>query len=234
MDPAIIVAIIALVASVFSATISVFGDVLLARWKAKTEAKLAVERFRGTLAEAAYELQSRLYNILRQDFLSYYHGEETEREYAIQNTIYAFAEYLAWVEALRREVEIGRLEEFQGRIADMTDQIARVLATDTLGDGFRMWRGEQEAVSDVMLKVEEGRVQSLSYAQFVNQRDEGFRKWFARLERDLVHLGEGRFENQRAFEGHIERLQPLQNQLIDLVRELDKTGRYEQAPMAKA
>jgi hypothetical protein len=228
MEPAIIVAIIALVASLLSATISLFGDVLLASRKARWEVKSAVAKYRGTLADAAYELQARLFNILKLDFLKSYYidGEETEKEYAVQNTLYAVARYLAWVEALRHEVELGRFAEFQGPVARMTDRIARLFGSDDreLGGHFRIWRGEQQAIGDVMLKPRGGRPQCLSYAEFVEHRDGGFRKWFARLQNDIPSLAE---------DPRSERLRRLQNELVDLVRELDRIGRYAEAPMEK-
>jgi hypothetical protein len=104
MDTGIIVAIIALIASVLSATIALFDDVLLRTWTAKREMKSVLARYPEVLAEAAYELQSRLWNILEHGFLQRYllRGEDTEREYAVQHTIYVLAQYLAWVKLFAR------------------------------------------------------------------------------------------------------------------------------------
>jgi hypothetical protein len=229
MDPAIIVAIIALVASVISATVSLFGDVLLASWTARREMKSVLARYRETLAEAAYELQARLWNILKLEFLQTYYldGEDTEREYAVENTLYVVAQYLAWVQALRRDVHLSRFPQFRDPVGRRTDGIGQLFGSDDpgLGDHFRVWRGEQQAIGELMLSYEDGRPQCLTYARFVEHQGRGFRKWFARLEKDIPAL---------AADPSSERLRQLQNELVDLVRELDITGRYSDAPLEKA
>lgn len=134
MDTAIVVAVIALVASVVSATGSLFGDVLLATWKSRREVRSALTTYRATLAGAAYELQARLFNIVNLSFLQAYYvrGEETEKEYAVQNTLYVIAQYFAWVEALRREVERSRFAEFRRHVTRRLDEVGRLFGSDSL------------------------------------------------------------------------------------------------------
>ncbi|MBL8186502.1 MAG: hypothetical protein JNK38_00765, partial [Acidobacteria bacterium] len=70
----------------------------------KTEkAEEVLAKYREPLVLAAFELQSRCYNILRGQVLKNFHanGNEREREYTIQNTCYVFAQYLAWTEIIR-------------------------------------------------------------------------------------------------------------------------------------
>jgi hypothetical protein len=228
MDAAIVVAVIALVASVVSATVSLFGDVLLATWKSRREVGSALATYRETLAGAAYELQARLFSIVELRFLQTYYvgGEETERQYALENTLYVIAQYLAWVEALRREVALRRFAEFRLQVTRRLDEVGRLFGLDSpeLGRSFHVWRGEQQAIGEVMLSFENGQPQCLSYADFVEHSEPGFRRWFARLERDVKELAEG-LSGQR--------LRLLQNELVDLVRELDKSGRYSEAPLGK-
>ena len=64
-------------------------------------------RYREPLVYAAFNLQTRLYNIGCQDFLEKFvvHGAQDEVEYARYNTAYLFGQYLCWAEILRREAQ---------------------------------------------------------------------------------------------------------------------------------
>lgn len=55
-----------------------------------------MNRIRDPLLWAAFDLQSRIYNIVAQNFLNAYllHGSEDERAYARRNTVFVFAQYL--------------------------------------------------------------------------------------------------------------------------------------------
>jgi AAA ATPase-like protein len=63
-----------------------------------------MSRYREPLLRAAFHLQSRVYNIVEQAFLLRYlqRGSPAEQEYACRNTMFVLAEYLGWVEMLRR------------------------------------------------------------------------------------------------------------------------------------
>ena len=76
--------------------------------RAKTKAELVAElmaRYRDPLMQAAFDLQSRIYNVVEQGFLQthYCNGTDSTKEYARENTLYVLADYLGWVEILRRQ-----------------------------------------------------------------------------------------------------------------------------------
>jgi hypothetical protein len=99
-----------------------------ARVDAKAEdAAALMARYRDPLLRAAFDLQSRLYNILEQDFLrAYYrHRDAHVREYACENTLYVLAEYLGWVEIVRREVSFLDLGD-EHRSRELNEQLDRV------------------------------------------------------------------------------------------------------------
>ena len=56
---------------------------------------------------AAYDLQSRIFNILERGFLDryYFRGSEREKEYAMENTVFLVAQFLGWTEAIREEIQ---------------------------------------------------------------------------------------------------------------------------------
>jgi len=107
MDLKIITALIAAGVAVISAVITIVGQVRVARLNASLQkdketrekneqAQAIVSKYRDPLVHAAYDLQAKLFNILRQGLLQVYYvnGDEAEREYTTQNTIYVVAQYL--------------------------------------------------------------------------------------------------------------------------------------------
>jgi hypothetical protein len=112
---AIVVAVVAGAVSLLSA---VYTTRLASRLEAEQHARTKAEqldelmdRYRDPLLQASFDLQSRIYNIAEQEFLARYYtnGTEATREYARENTLYVLAEYLGWVEILRREVRFLEL-----------------------------------------------------------------------------------------------------------------------------
>ncbi|MEU6303525.1 hypothetical protein [Streptomyces chartreusis] len=63
-----------------------------------------MSRFRDPLLWAAFDLQPRLFNIIGQGFLRVYFSEPQDRRYAVCSTLHVLAEYLGWVEILRRRI----------------------------------------------------------------------------------------------------------------------------------
>jgi hypothetical protein len=65
-----------------------------------------LSRYRDPLLLAAYDLQSRLYNIVVRDFVDLLQkGDQDQQTYAVDSTLFVIAQYLGWVEALRRGVQ---------------------------------------------------------------------------------------------------------------------------------
>ena len=73
---------------------------------ARREAQTTLSKFRDPLMHAAYDLQSRIFNILERGFLDryYFRGSAREKEYAVENTVFLVAQFLGWTEAIREEI----------------------------------------------------------------------------------------------------------------------------------
>lgn len=185
-----------------------------------------VSRYRDPLLSAAFELQSRIYNFVLRGFAGYLRaGDEDEKSYAVNSTLFVIAQYLAWTEALRRGVQfldLGDVERSR-ELADRLENIRAAFSTDTdLHGPFRIFRNEQRAIGELMLEptieAQSGDApwQCMGFAAFCSalKQDQTFASWFARLSRDI-----------RAFSGSKEsggeRLAALQNYLINLVDFLD-------------
>jgi hypothetical protein len=183
-----------------------------------------VKHYRDPLLLAAFDLQSRLFNIVRRDFFAYFRSEDvSEREYALTNTLFVLAQFFGWVEALRVDVQfldLGQLEPSR-QLRDHLDAVRQVLATDRLPDRrLRVFWGQQRAIGELMMCDNDkdgspGR-QCLGYAAFTSRLDDGesFGPWLSKLRRDLVDTAAS-----KSFDPA--RLMQTQHALIDLINFLD-------------
>jgi hypothetical protein len=194
-------------------------------------------RFREPLLQAANNLQSRLYNIVRQDFLGRFltasEASEQERDYAIRNTCYLFGQYLAWLEVIRRESQYvdPRSSENNRRIVDRLEEVRdRMADSDRPEDRpLRLFRGEQRAVGELMLAPvahpvgDVPRWECIGFADFVDRlaEDPKFAVWFG-------PLAEGIEELAKLAPDFPPRITELHHALIDLLDALDP--RAERVP----
>lgn len=214
MDAAIVIALIALAGSLVSAAVTVVGAPAL---QARREAKAVLERYREPLLAAAYELQARLHNILRNRFVEeYVLGDKGgKREAALESTLYVFAQFFAWREIIRREVQFLRFsrDEETREVARLLRDIGETFLTDDFGHQFMIWRVEQRGLGERMIVVSDGRPTCIGYASFIEGRAT-MKEWLEPLERDLMSMeADG-----------LKRLTKLQHLLLQLVAKLDADG----------
>jgi hypothetical protein len=217
VEPGVVVAIAALVGAVVSAAIAVYGQLRSSSLAGRREAEGVLARYREPLVGAAYELQGRLYNILELNFLQKYYlaGDEAQKDYALQNTLYVVGQYFGWSEILRREIQFLSFSDSQRTrvVADCQRRIVEVFQSDDpdLGRPFLIWRGEQRAIGELMIGRDTSPAQCVGYAKFLEHNQPAFRRWFARLESEIAEVANA--PNRRLVE--------LQHALVDLIRELD-------------
>ena len=201
-------------------------DELEQRREQQSRAYVAQELMRtyhDPMLRSAIDLQSKLFNILKLHLLDkwYNNGTEVEKEYAIENTLYVIAEYLGWKEIVRREVQyidLGNDEENRDLVL-LIDSISESFLRNDLPEPFRIFRGEQRAIGELMMTSEDGpnRRECIGYARFLEMQETmTFSRWFRKLRSDIDELAEGR--------GDPGRLVDLQNALIDLIGNLDPEG----------
>jgi len=235
MSTAIVVALISGGVSLAAASVSLLSARNVARLNSRLEEERRVRtkqeqadelraRYRDPLIGAVFDLQSRLYNVVAKDFLvRYCHGDGAgSREYAVENTLYVLAEYLGWVEIIRREIQFLDLGEqlANRRWVTTLERVRDTLARDDLDATLRVFRGEQRAIGELMTLAagapEGGRPnETRGYASFVMQRQQpDFARWFQKLEADVELLA-------REPAAHLERPILLQHALIDVLDVLD-------------
>lgn len=185
------------------------------------EAARLVSKYRDPLLRSAYDLQSRIYNIYRPGGFGF--TGTADPDYFRLNTLFLIAEFLAWLEIIRREMQFldlgavkatknlsHTLQEVQGHIADRWK----------FRDDIYLFRGHQRAIGELMLVTVEvqdmigRRHECMGYAAFVVAYESPtFGKWFTRLGEAIDQLRDKKYRP--------ERLVWVQRTLIDLIDLLD-------------
>ena len=227
---------VSLAGAVISAGAAVTTVVLTRRAAVRDSQAAAAElalRYREPLLHAAFNLQTRIYNIASpnhvflQRFLT--NGTLAEAEYARLNTVYLLGQYLCWSEILRREgqfidpVDLRRDREVMEAMEDVREVLSDSFKfTDPV---LRVFRGEQRAIGEVLLTRTDNpsdrvgpRWDCLGYAAFVKALDDkDTARWFTTILADMGTLAEG-------LDKHRARLVALQHALLKLINLLDPNG----------
>jgi hypothetical protein len=211
MSTALILALIAIAGSLASTVVATFG---LPAVQAKRDSKKVLDTYREPLIAASFELQSRLYNILALDFIGKWVKDERtgKRDAAIHSTLYVFAQFFAWRELIRREVQYLRFsrDEQTRLFAQLLRDIGEEFLADRYGQQFMIWRVEQRGLGERMIIPADGGKACLGYAAFLDQRGM-MDEWLKPIERDLENIDDGGRK----------RLTNVQHLLVDLIRQLD-------------
>ncbi|WP_405939159.1 hypothetical protein OG338_23305 [Streptomyces sp. NBC_00726] len=205
-----------------------------------------MDRYGASLAWAAFDLQRRLFNILNghdidQDpargdgfltgFLTW--GNPREADFVRRSTVFVLAEYLGWVEILRRDVQfldLGRSRvnaQVMKQISRIGNSLARI---DAVSNELRLLSAQQRAIGELMVHPdgEPGRRRCLGYAEFCSklENDPEFAAWFTDPLADVDGLA--------ADAGPaVGRLKDLQVQLVALIDLLDpRRERFPQFRLA--
>lgn len=231
MSPEVIAALVAAGAAVFAALLALWGQLRVLRLTAsqekekrredkRDEVERVMSRYREPLVRAAYDLQSRLYNIAAHDFLGAYwaNGTKEERAYAINNTLFLISQFFCWNEILRHDVQFLDLggQEPTRRLAELQDDITSLWGTDRHGRELRIFAGDQRAIGERMMRRGSSGLECLGYADFADT----VRQQPARiphldlLRQDIEALAQSPDPRNP-------RLVRLQNALIDLLDHLD-------------
>jgi hypothetical protein len=231
MPTEMVVALIAGVVAMVSAGLTLRGQVRTAQLESELEglrlaeqrrfeAEQTTARYREPLARAAYDLQSRLYNILQPEkkFLHWYYekGDERERSYAVDNTTFLIAQYFGWTEAIRRDIQYINLgqDEKTRQLARLQDNIYSLFQTDRFNRIFRVFAGEQRAIGERMLINGPRGLECLGYAAFLDHVVKGGDPLIEGLRADVPAAS----QQLEAVRG---RLVALQHALIELLEFLD-------------
>jgi hypothetical protein len=162
--------------------------------------------------------QSRLYNILEQYLLEAYYsaGDDRSRAYVVDNTTFLVAQYFAWTEIVRRDIQyidLGQDEQTR-RLARLGDEVYTLFQTDRFGPVLRVFAGEQRAIGERMIQAGSRGLECIGYAAFLDRLQAGADPLTHALQSD-IHALAGAPASARP------RLAALQHALIDLLEFLD-------------
>jgi hypothetical protein len=174
-------------------------------------AEETLARYREPLAAAAFDLQSRLYNILRLGFFAKW-GDGDRADDAVRTTLFRIAQYFGWSEILRRDIQFLAFPEDDAtrRVATLQSEIAACFLSHSYGTAMMIWSDEQRAIGERMIVEEHDKVLCMGYAGFRERCDEVFGAWAGRVRADL--------EDEIAQT----RLREVQHRLCELVETLDQ------------
>lgn len=184
----------------------------------RAEADKTARRFSEPLARAAYDLQSRLFNIVKSNFLTAYlrDGDARTHSYAIKNTLFVIAQYFAWTELVRREIQFIDLgaDEKTRRLSSLQDNIYSIWQTDKFGPMLRIFAGEQRAIGERVIRDGNRGSECMGYASFLDFYTAQQDPLLHAVEADVATLGTN-------LPQALPRIVALQHALIDLLDFLD-------------
>lgn len=235
-----VVALVAAVLGVFNTLRQSKTDERMARLKTDLDAEIhmrtalidrelraedVLSKYRAPLAAAAFDLQSRLYNILELDFLELWGGTHARADDAIRTTMFRLAQYFGWSEILRRSIQFLSFPEIEEtrRVTRLQQEVAQRFLTHKDGTALMIWSDEQRAIGEQMIVESQGEIRCMGYAAFHEACDDTFAPWCERLRAEL-----GSEPAQR-------RMREAQNILCELVEALDPGGlRYAHDRLVRA
>lgn len=187
----------------------------------RREQQKAVQKYAGPLSESAYELQSRIYNILEQDLLGVYlvNGTPRQRSYVIDNSVFVIAQYMAWTEIIRRDVQyidLGQDKETKG-LVDLQSQIQGLFLTDRtdFSSALMIFNGEQRGLGELMIRDTPRGPECMGYNSFLSELSRSGREPLLDfLGSDIQAMTADSCKSRR-------RLICLQHALVDLLDFLD-------------
>ena len=211
MDSQTTIAVLAIVFSVVSVVLSGWFSLRAARTSHELEADRerrqeeqsalkAAQAVYEPLAQAAAELQSRIYNIVQTGWVGIVERYESHGDYAETSTAFLFAHYFGWIEARRQAVLSSSGEGDRDQIVqDRIDSVVKTLRRSEVGEGFLFFAAEQRAIGELMFSWQPTRDAEarepyvMGYAAFAGRyrEDPEFRHWFTPIGTGIDRVSQG-------------------------------------------
>ena len=212
----------------FSARTVRLSHELDAERERRLEQKSALEaasRIYEPLAQAAAELQGRIYNIVKSGWVDLVERYASHGDYAETSTAFLFAHYFGWVEARRQAVLTSSgAGDRDAAVSAAIDHVRQILRKTEHEEGFLFYQVEQRGIGELMFSWDsiDGTGVRLphvdGYAAFCTRYrdDAGFRRWFQPVDAGIELVAAGQCA----------RLVEIHGALLGLIRELDPTRKY--------
>lgn len=228
MEPALIGALGGILATLASVGIALRQTREARRQKLldrELNAEDLLTRYREPLAAAAFDLQSRCWNIVKNNFFEKFGRGHDRFPDAQMTTLFRFAQYFGWAEILRREIQFLSFPEEQDTrcVAELLAKVAARIAASEPDETLMIWVDEQRAIGERMIVHDGDGAHCMGYAAFCDAYDKCFAQLFKRVIDDLD-----------APAAKV-RLRDVQHHLCELVSQLDKKRlRYSESQLGHA
>lgn len=185
----------------------------------RSQAKIVLDRYRGPLLDAVWQLGDRIDSIRYRDFLDHTVEGSGREQDAKLTTLFRFSQYFAWCEVVRTEVQLLRFENEDDTrlVAGLLGDARWILASGRVDGGARLWADEQRGIGELMIgSSESARSTVRGNAAFRRDYADVFAPWMERFAADL--LAPAAVTNDR--------LRLLHWALMGLARLLDEENAY--------
>jgi hypothetical protein len=186
--------------------------------KAAAQREQEMSKLREPLARAAFDLQSRIYNIMRQELVGVYlvKGDEREKHYVINSTAFLIGQYLCWTEMVRREIQYIDLggNDKTRQLQMLQDELQGIWTRDDLPKPLRIFSGEQRELGEALIENSVRGPECLGYGAFLTKYAKGVNPVIDDLKDDVASLG-------NTLDSAKPRLEKVQHALVDLLALLD-------------
>ncbi len=229
MATQLIVAVISAVVALIAAAITIWGQTRSTRLasqlrreeaseKQQQEARRLISRYREPLVHAAFDLQSRIFNLLELQIINqhYINGSDRTRTYVVNNTAFLIAQYFGWSEIIRQDglfLDLGESDKTR-RLNEIQDEITHAWLRDDLGKSLCIFKGNQRVLGEEMIREGSEGLNCATYGEFLTILSEENNQHLMYLKQDII----GMISDIDAVR---DRLVLLQNVLIDLIDFLD-------------
>jgi hypothetical protein len=221
----VLVALIASVTSLIAAGASLYFQYKSAKEereeKRRSDAKVVLDKYRGPLLKAAWDLGHRINNNRKYGFPLYMAPGSGHDQQVKLTTLFRIAQYFGWCEILRTEAQLLRFEREADTqlVATLIGDVHWAFATDKVDDrrNGMLWAEEQRAIGELMVVQVDGMPSTCyGYARFVREYEERFSPWMDRIAKFL--------RGEEAKGSH--RLRLVQWGLLGIVKQLDEEHIY--------
>lgn len=192
---------------------------------AEDERTAVYQRYRYPLFRAAFDLQSRLYNIVKGGGRHLFQSAE-HTTYMVDSTLFLLCQYFAWIEIVRHQGDRfvldkpEQIERFQRTLAELENEFNALDQRNPL----RVFRLQQRELGEMIIVDTPQGETCLSYSRFSELLGDAKRS--AGTLQDL----HARIKQLNDLSGESPYLRRMQNGLIDLIDLLDPPGPNQAYP----
>jgi len=175
----IVIAVISFVGTIATAGIAGWLTYYSDERKRRSATSQLLAKYRDPLLLAAYDLQSRIYNLEGRgwEYLA------SRGDYLRSHTCFLIGQYFAWVYILRRESQFTcfETESENMELADQLRAIENQWSSSADKSIWELWRGQQIGIGELLtVEGKDGQMNCMGYVAFMSKwNDEEFRAWFS-------------------------------------------------------